>query len=226
MGWKGRLQHALSTTLAPSVQVLGYYFSMEPKAEAASREQSRTFLPWSQQVFNQAVVESLAGFELASCTGFTVRESGQIEPVFRESSGDVSPAPYCGPLRDSLARMLAATGASTAAMVNLIDIRTAAVQAICAFPDDVVARCFASWDVGISLDGTNPTSLIQAQGMTATQRALGLGGARNAWPQGAIWSVSRYRVVIRLLQALLHARRKWSARVKERFPGRQPRVTN
>lgn len=226
MGWKGRLQQALSMTLAPQASVFGYYFSMEPKAEQSSRDQSRTFLPWSGQVFNQAVVESLAGFEQASCIGFARHDAGAIEPVLRESTGDCAPAAYCEALRRSLGRMLQEAAAGGAADPQLQACREAAVRSVCAFPDAVVARCFAHWNVGIALDGSDAASLIQGSGISLLQRALGLGGARNAWPQGAIWSVSHHGAIARLLQKLLHARRSWSSRLRAMSTHKSPAPTS
>lgn len=211
MGWKGRLQAAITAAL-PHVRVSGFYFSLEPGAEAETAANAATFLPWEPQVFNQAVVEALAGFQAPSCERFTFDAHRRPVPLLGPQPLDGAPADYCADLRDALAALLQA--ASHDAPPGAAGHRRASVARICAYPDRATATALHSWRVATLSDASDAASLVAGGTARRLDRLLCRPVPGNVWPRGAVWSTTRCALAVKLLHATDDARLLLKRRLK------------
>ncbi|NML17777.1 HAD family hydrolase [Azohydromonas caseinilytica] len=220
MGWKGRLQAAIAAAL-PQVRVSGFYFSLEPGAEVEAQVNGSTFLPWNPQVFNQAVVEALAGFREASCEGFAQATDGTLLPRLRSRLDDVAPADYCRELRESLGLLL--EGAPRGRAPDPGALRREAVARVCAYPDAATATALRTWAVATRSDASDAASLVDGGGTSWLARLLCRPVPGNVWPRGAVWSLTGSSRMVRLLHAAHDAQLLLRRRLKPLLrPGRLP----
>jgi HAD superfamily hydrolase (TIGR01549 family) len=219
MGWKGRLQAAMAAAL-PQLRVSGFYFSLEPGAEPETQATAATFLPWDPQVFNQAVVEALAGFQEASCRGFQRDTDGRPRPLLLPRPSDGAPDDYCSALREGLSGLLARAPRSSASPAGAH--RRDSVARICTYPDKVTATALSSWAVATRSDTSDAASLVHGGQARWLDRLLCRPVPGNVWPRGAVWSATRSAVAVKLLHATHDAQLLLKRRLKVLLKSGQP----
>ena len=203
MGGTGRLQAALQMAL-PEVEIFGYYFGLEPRAETTTKAKSSVFLNWNPTVFSLPPVEWLAGFTGASCDHFVLRDDSAV-PVFRALDGDCSPEGYSACLQKYLAFNLAHS-CHPVRLQNRLSHRSKAVRTMCLYPDVFVTRCFSEASIGSAPEGGDALDLRSGGQASLFNRVMGRDVAGNIWPSYAMWGVSDCSRGVLLLQWLLYAR--------------------
>jgi FMN phosphatase YigB (HAD superfamily) len=213
-GWKGRVQIAMQMAL-PSIEVYGFYFSLDHLAEPAARAAAQCFVPWLPAHINQASVECLLGFRGASCTGYSQDAEGNWTPQFCDRHDDIAPSPYCASLRYYLSDLMTRSGPHSAEAS--LEQRLSAVQQVCMYPDQLTALAFREWSIGAAVDGGDSVNLIRGGASNWFLRLFGIQRDGNLWPAAAVWSISSNPLVARTLQFVIHSRKTLTFFLKRRF---------
>ena len=204
MGWKGRLQEAIAAAV-PQHHVEGFYFSLEPDAARSMGASAGVFVNWDPDIFNQAVVEALAGYRDASCAAFEKQSNGTVGPRFLQNGGaDTSPAEYCETLRSGMKVILNSADIDALAEASVSDVRRRMIRSICQYPDRGSAAAFSAWDIGVQVDGSDARPLLLSPDRLHDRLAC-RPSPKALWPRGAAWTISQNPRIVRAIHSYADA---------------------